>query len=66
MAYEISSEDMTQEARFVCVECAMYDPDLNAMGEDPLDMILELEQLALNAGFSNVHDYIEYELNQIN
>lgn len=31
----------------------------NAIGGfDPLDLILELEQLALDEGYNNVHEYI--------
>lgn len=60
MAYEISIEDMSEEQRFT-----VYDnsPSLSIGGLDPLDIILELEQLAHDSGFPDIHTFIEYHSN---
>lgn len=58
MALEVSLDAMTHEARFAILECAHYDNRFS--GRDPLELILELEQLALEEGFTSIHDYIIY------
>lgn len=52
---EISIEDMTAEQRFAIFENAIG-------GQDPLDLIMELEQLALDCGYADVHTFIEHQL----
>ena len=66
MSLEINAESPTEEARHVLYENTGYDPEFNAMGEDPLDLILELEQLAIENGYTDVHEFINDQLNQIN
>lgn len=54
-AREISIEDMSVEQRFAVFENAIG-------GQDPLDLIMELEQLALDCGYPDVHTFIEHQL----
>lgn len=50
---EISLEDMSEEQRAFIL-------NNHHAGVDPLELILELEQLALDSGFPDVHTFIEY------
>jgi hypothetical protein len=52
---EISIEDMSEEQRFAIFTNAIG-------GTDPLELIIELEQLALDCGYSDVHTFIEHQL----
>lgn len=63
MAFEVSIESLTEAQRYVLYENV---PSLASIGEDPLEIILELEQLAIEQGFCTVHAFIEYHLNRIN
>lgn len=52
---EVSIEDMSAEQRFAIFENAIG-------GANPLDLIIELEQLALDCGYTDVHTFIEHQL----
>lgn len=63
MAFEVSIESLTEAQRFVLYENV---PSLASIGVDPLEIIIELEQLAIEQGFADVHAFIEYNLNRVN
>lgn len=54
---EVSIEDMSEKQRFV-----VYD-NIAAEHCDPLELIQEIEELAIEAGWASVHDFIQYHLN---
>lgn len=61
MAYEISFDAMSAEAQAMLGDNATCSAT-HQEGKDPLDIILELEQLAMEHGY-DVHTYINQYLN---
>lgn len=64
MPYEISFTELSSDAKASedirdWIENQSYDPSL-ALGGDPLELLIELEQLAYDHGFSDVHSFIEH------
>ena len=56
-AIELSYDAMSAEQKHLVLECAVYDSSME-LGKDPLQLLLELEQLAAEEGYANVHDFI--------
>lgn len=66
MSIEVYVDGMSDEAKFMLYDNITNALGSSAIGEDPLEIILELEQLALDNGYHNVFEYIEDQLNRIN
>jgi len=64
MAYEISSDGMSSELRFILMDCSITSCTCLTIGEDPLEILMQLEQLAMEDGFENIHDYIAHYLGE--
>lgn len=61
MAYELSLEAMSAEAQTMIGDYATYSATCKE-AQDPLEIILELEQLAIDHGY-DIHTYITQYLN---
>lgn len=58
MAFEVELDGLSMEAQFVIMNRA-YDNAVE-LGRDPLDILIELEQLMADYGYDNVFDFIDY------
>lgn len=57
MAYEVPVDGMSKEARYMLYENSTSSCTCLG-GEDPLEILMELEQLAMEEGYDNIHDFI--------
>lgn len=57
-ALEISFDSMSDALRTFILEGATYSQS-NQLGKDPLELIIELEQLAADYGYSDIHQFIK-------
>jgi hypothetical protein len=64
MAYEVESDGMSAEARFILMECASASATCLNIGVDPLEILLQLEQLAMEDSH-DIHDYIRQFLGEL-
>jgi hypothetical protein len=57
MSRRVLFEDLPEGARFIIAECAQSD---NWHGKDPLQLFIELGELAEAEGFHDIYDYIAF------
>lgn len=57
MAIELSTDALSEQARFVILESYVQQQQFS--GADPLNILLELEQLATAEGYSDIQSFIE-------
>lgn len=59
MSRRVLDSDLSEAAHFSIMECA---ESSTFYGKDPLELFIELGELAEAEGFANIYDYIDFHL----